>query len=98
MRLILLAAARSDLESISRFTEKECGAVRKARYMATIRSRRSARLEHPELGTRRGDLGTGYRTLLAGSHAIFYRLVREEIHVVRVLHQRMDHRRHLPEK
>ncbi|MBV8976921.1 MAG: type II toxin-antitoxin system RelE/ParE family toxin [Alphaproteobacteria bacterium] len=95
MHLILADRARADLWSIARYTEREWGATRKKRYMAFLRERLGTLLRHPDLGPVRDDLGSGYRSLLAGSHMIFYRRAGEGIVVIRVLHQRMDIRRHL---
>jgi toxin ParE1/3/4 len=40
-------------------------------------------------------LADDYRAYPSGSHMIFYRTVQEQLHVVRILHQRMDYVRHL---
>ncbi|HWA91915.1 MAG TPA: type II toxin-antitoxin system RelE/ParE family toxin [Rhizomicrobium sp.] len=97
MRLVLLATARGDLKSVARYSEKEWGRARKSQYMAALRARLVALLEHQKLGIARPDLGAGYRSLLVGSHVVFYRLAASEVRVVRVLHQRMDPKRHLPQ-
>ena len=70
-----------------------CGAFMR---MTAIRDRFAALLDNPKLGKARGDLGAGYRTVLVGSHVVFYRLAADDVRIVRVLHQRMDPVRHLP--
>lgn len=97
MRLVIADTARADLRSIKRFSAQEWGEERGARYMAAVQQRFSALLRHPDLGPARTDLGAGYRSLLVGSHVVFYRHDKEIIEIVRVLHQRMDAKRHLPE-
>ncbi|MGQ0741341.1 MAG: type II toxin-antitoxin system RelE/ParE family toxin [Alphaproteobacteria bacterium] len=94
MRLVISGAARDDLKSIARYSKREWGAARQKRYMAAIRDRFIELLRHPEMGTRRRDLGTAYRNLAVGRHVIFYRIAGNQIIVVRVLHQRMDVRLH----
>lgn len=95
MRLVLTDASRADLMSISEYSLAEWGASGKKRYMRAIRTRFSALLRHPELGPAREDLGPGCRCLLAGRHAIFYRLAGEELIIQRILHQRMDAAQHI---
>ena len=38
----------------------------------------------------------GYRQYPSGSHALFYSLIDGGIDVVRILHECMDHERHIP--
>ena len=49
----------------------------------------------PRRGEACDDIRPGYRRYLAGSHLIFFRVVSDDIEVVRVLHQRMDHEQHM---
>lgn len=50
-------------------------------------------------GRRRGrsaeDIRAGYFKIAFVSHVVFYRLINEDLDVVRVLHQQMDVSRHL---
>jgi toxin ParE1/3/4 len=48
----------------------------------------------PSLGRACDDIRPGYRRYAEGSHIIFYREVRSDIEIVRVLHGRMDPDRH----
>jgi len=95
MRLAVTHAARRDLKAIARYTQKEWGAARRARYLEIIRARFADLLAHPALGPPREDVAQGCRGLAVGRHVIFYRFAREEIVILRVLHQRMDVRLHL---
>ena len=92
MRLQLTDSARDDLMSIRDYSAEQWGGARRDRYMHAINKRLAELLRHPELGPARDDLGAGFRCLLVGRHAIFYRLEGEDIVVQRVLHQRMDFR------
>ena len=51
--------------------------------------------DEPNRGRSCDDLRRGYFRITAGSHFVFYREMGTGIEVVRVLHQRIDHERHL---
>jgi toxin ParE1/3/4 len=92
-RLLVSDAARADLKSIARYSEREWGKARKKQYLAAIRARFGALRHRPEMARR--DIGTGYRSLPIGRHLIFYRIGTDAVVIVRVLHQRMDATVHL---
>jgi toxin ParE1/3/4 len=94
-RLLVSDAARADLKGIARYSEREWGKVRKTQYLAAIRARFGALRHQPEIGWARRDIGAAYRSLPVGRHVIFYRIEREAVVIVRVLHQRMDASVHL---
>jgi toxin ParE1/3/4 len=94
MRLIVSPDARRDLKGIARYSEREWGGERRDRYMAVVRQRFENLLANPNLGMPRSDLGDHYRSLPVGRHVIFYR-AKEDLHILRVLHQRMDVKLHL---
>jgi toxin ParE1/3/4 len=95
-RLVVSAAARADLKAIARYSEREWGRARKKQYLSAIRGRFVRLLQHPETGVARQDLGAGYRNLPIGRHLIFYRIEGDAVVVIRILHQRMDAKMHLP--
>lgn len=95
MRLVVSRAARGDLQSIARYTAREWGAAHKKTYLAAIRERFSLLRRRPKMGTPREDISPGYRSMPVGRHLVFYRLTREEIVILRILHQRMDATLHL---
>jgi len=94
-RLLVSDAARADLKSIARYSEREWGNARKKQYLAAIRARFSALRHRPEIGVVRRDIGAGYRSLPIGRHLVFYRIGSDAVVIVRVLHQRMDATLHL---
>jgi toxin ParE1/3/4 len=47
------------------------------------------------LGRACPEVRAGYYKIPSGSHLLFYRLVEGGIDVVRILHESMDHGRHL---
>ena len=42
------------------------------------------------------EVWAGYRKHSSDSHVLYYRLTNDGIDVVRILHERMDHERHIP--
>jgi toxin ParE1/3/4 len=93
--LFLRPAAKSDLRQISRQSRERWGAAQAFSYISGITTSLSRLPQMPELGVGRSDLGSGYRRLGVGAHAIFYRVEHDRIEVIRILHQRMDAGSHL---
>jgi toxin ParE1/3/4 len=89
-RLLIPDAARADLRGISTYGEREWGTARTKLYVAAIRERLQLLRLRPEIGVTRKDIATGYSSVLAGRHIIFYRIERNAILIIRILHQRMD--------
>ncbi|MGH6881093.1 type II toxin-antitoxin system RelE/ParE family toxin [Hypericibacter sp.] len=96
--LVLARAAQNDLEDIARYTEAQWGAEQKQRYMSALADRFIQLTNTPEMGLARDDIKTGYRSLLAGRHVIFYRHANNRLEISRVLHERMDLHRHLADE
>ncbi|HTQ15325.1 MAG TPA: type II toxin-antitoxin system RelE/ParE family toxin [Rhizomicrobium sp.] len=94
MRLDIAHRARLDLRNIARYSREQWGAANKARYMAAIRLRMPGLLRQPGAGVARDDLAAGLRCVPVGRHVIYYRIAEGRIAVIRVLHQRMDAKRH----
>jgi toxin ParE1/3/4 len=95
MRVVISHAARNDLRSIARFTEREWGRDRAKRYLQAIQEKFTMFLRNPDLGVVRDDLQQHCRRMLSGSHIIFYQHDNQVVLVLRILHQRMDTRRNL---
>jgi toxin ParE1/3/4 len=66
------------------------------RYVDGLHERFVVLARQPEIGRRRDEIGQGYRSIVHGSHIVFYRLTRRELVIVRVLHGRMSPERHIP--
>jgi len=52
--------------------------------------------DNPSLGRECAEVRPDYRKYPSGSHVLFYRLTDDGIDVVRILHERMDYKRHIP--
>lgn len=94
-RLVVTAAARDDLRVIGRTTAETWGLDQRARYLARIRERFIQLRNTPGLGHARDDIRPSYRSIPIGRHVVFYREAGDLIEIIRVLHDRMDLRRHL---
>ena|SRR5206468_1560005 len=97
MRLVITQTARSDLKRIGSYTREKWGAAQEKRYLAAIRERFAILRGRPTLGRVRSEIGN-YRSLLVGQHAIFYRVSENSVVIIRVLHQQMDLKAHLPDR
>lgn len=97
MKLVLTAAADADLRGIFRYSRREFGTAQAQRYVAAINARMRVILKSPQIGRRFDEIDDDYRLVSCQSHHIYFRRVADELRVVRILHQRMDERAHLPQ-
>ena len=87
-KLRLTRAARSDLEDIRRRTVEVWGRDQWLRYYAGIEAVFARLRADPQVGRERNALAPGLRSILCGSHVVFfYETRRGELVVLRVLHQ-----------
>jgi toxin ParE1/3/4 len=91
----LCPAAEDDLKEIWTFSAQRWDVDQADRYVRDIHTtcERLATGDLPGLPIE--DVRPGYRRRPAGSHVVYYRESAESLTVVRILHQRMDVRRHL---
>jgi toxin ParE1/3/4 len=87
--------AWDDLDDIAAYGLLTWGDAQRDRYLATLDRALLSLGENPRLGRARDDLRRGYRSLVAGQHAIIYEITTDAIQVVRILHSRMDFQRAL---
>jgi len=95
MRLVISAAARSDLKAIARYTERKWTAAQAKTFLALISAHLAQLRRRPRMGAPRDAIAPGFRSLPAGRPLIFYRIARGAVIIVRVLHQSMDAPLHL---
>lgn len=94
-RLELTEIARADLQSIRRYSHREWGAQRTALYMSALSAVMKGLVAGTMLSRDCHDLRPRLRLAASGRHCVFFEEDASQILVVRVLHDRMDHRRHL---
>ena len=92
---VLSRRAESDLDEIWDYSAERWGREQANKYVEALREsiRRVAldpsRGHSVTVGARR------YHRYGSGSHMIFYRMKDQGVHIVRILHQSMNHVRHL---
>lgn len=87
----LTAKAKSDLETIARYTERKWGREQRNIYLKQFDDAFSLLSESPELGQSCDFIKAGYRKFSQGSHVIFYKHgSTSTIEIIRILHKNMD--------
>jgi toxin ParE1/3/4 len=87
--------AESDLIGIWQHSFEEWGAEQADKYLDELDSSIKMLADTPGVGIRRDYVRDGYHVLFVASHAVYYTVTPTTIHVIRVLHGRMDPERHL---
>jgi len=84
--------AKRDIENIWLYTYENWSMEQADRYFMMIMDEIEYLTRNPESGKDYGHLRKGYFRSRVQSHFIFYRINRkkEEIEIIRILHQRMD--------
>jgi toxin ParE1/3/4 len=103
--VVLSAAAERDFTEVLAWTAEHFGTRQAEAYQASLGALLFALAEGPDhLNARaRDEIGAGLRSLHLrgigerGSHFVLFRSVGREIQVLRILHDRMDLARHVPE-
>lgn len=91
----LSGAADADIEAIAKESASRWGLARAEAYILALHRALETLAAFPEAGRDIGELRPGYRHFEHERHSIFYRQTEGGILVVRVLHQRMQPKRHL---
>jgi len=86
----LSVEADKDIEDIFDFTEEEYGLDQAVTYVNAFDDTFADLLENPQLGRTRSEIRKGLRSISKESHVIFYRILKDRIRVVRVLHGNRD--------
>jgi toxin ParE1/3/4 len=94
-RLILSPRAEEDFTDILQYTLENWGEKQMLNYRDVLDNALQTILQHPEIGHKRSELSAHHRLYLAGQHFVVYRVVEQSVLVSRILHQRMDVKRHV---
>jgi toxin ParE1/3/4 len=96
--ILLRPAAWQDLEDIWNYSDYQWGEKRADAYIRQLNEGFLLLADAPETGRDCSDIRPGYRKYQVARHVIFYRITSDgDIEIVRILHERMDVERHLPE-
>ena len=94
-RLDLTEIARADLASIRRYSVRTWGPARTTKYMDALRDTMKGLARGAVVVRTRDDLRLGVQMTTSGRHCIFFEADGSRVLILRVLHDRMDYRRHL---
>ena len=89
-RLLLSPKAKSDLNSIWDYTVERWGIEQGEAYIRELWGMLATCLENPEQATSAQNIRSSYRKAFSSSHVIYFKETANGIHVVRILHERMD--------
>ena len=90
MNYELTRQAELDLEEIFDFGVYQFGFHQADKYLERLAVSIETISENPGIGKSRNDLYTELRSLIVGSHTIFYEIQLDHILIVRVLHHSRD--------
>jgi toxin ParE1/3/4 len=91
----LSANSKRDLEAIYKYTMQNFG-IDQANFYVTSFDKTFENLTiNPHRGRKQDEIKRGLLSILHKQHVIFYRIKREQIWVVRILHGSRDFVRHL---
>ncbi|MCG8309832.1 MAG: type II toxin-antitoxin system RelE/ParE family toxin, partial [Cytophagales bacterium] len=82
--------ADRDLDEIFDYTEAEFGFDRAVAYITQFDVIFEKLLDNPKLGKGRDDIKPGLRSFPKAEHIVFYRILKDRLRIVRVLHGSRD--------
>ncbi len=86
----LSSEADRDIEEIFDYTVAEHGLAKAVDYVDNFDPLFTRLIENPQLGRDRREILEGLRSISQESHIVFYRILKDRIRVVRVLHGSRD--------
>lgn len=95
LRILVSPRAQNDIVGIAARTMERWGEWQMVKYIDDLHRRFAALAHFPRTGRPRDELARGYRSIVQGSHIVFYRATARDLVIVRVLHVRMSPERHL---
>jgi len=87
---ILRLRAQNNLESIWRYSFEMWGTAQADLYLRALIARIEWLAENPLLGKPRDDVKVGYRSFPEGQHLVFYKIIKQQIDIIGVLHNSQD--------
>lgn len=87
---ILSREADNDLQDIYDYTNEQFGSDQAVKYLSGIGESLDLLCVHPHSGRERNEIRTGVRSISYQRHIIFYRTIKRQIFILRVLHASRD--------
>jgi toxin ParE1/3/4 len=94
-RYVLSPRARADLDEIWDYTADRWDEEQAENYLRSIEKAIEMIAKSPQRGRSYDEVRVGYRRYRVGAHILIYRVLKMQVHVVRILHVAMDVDRHL---
>jgi len=92
---ILSPQAEADMEEIGRYTQEHWDIRQRNEYLGKIDSRFQWITENLKLGKSRDEIKEGYFSYDESSHVIYYRINKNRVQIIRILHKSMEPKLHL---
>lgn len=89
-RYILSKKSQEDIESIYEYGKYRFGKDVAINYLIELQNCFENLSENPEIGKKRNEIRKGLYSFPLVSHVIFYRILKTQIRIVRVLHGSRD--------
>ncbi len=89
------AKARNDLKKIWRYSFKKHGENQADKYYDELIIGMEHIKNNPHIGVACDYIRSGYRQHKINRHFVFYRLSHTKIHIIRVLHEKMNFKKHI---
>jgi toxin ParE1/3/4 len=94
-RVKITAPAFSDIEDIAAYSFEQWGAQQADIYVSQIDRTIQAIADNPAFGRERMGVPASIKGRKSGAHVVFYRVQDATIYIMRILHESMDHGRHM---
>lgn len=95
MKWRISGPARRDLDGVWAYTESTWDIAQADRYVDSLTTRMEWLSKNEALWHDRGDIRNGLFSYPEGRHIVFFEATADSLSVIRVLHQRMDVKRHV---
>lgn len=95
MQWELTAKAEDDLDVIYDYSFNKWGLTQAEKYIREIHQKIQTIAAEPNLGRRIDIVKKGYRKVHINRHFILYKQTHPKIIIIRILHEKMDLRRHV---
>jgi toxin ParE1/3/4 len=80
----------NDLDGIFDYTEREFGIDKAVQYVSGFDDVFEQLVKNPKTGRERNEIRSGLRSIIKESHVVFYRILKDRIRIVRILHGSRD--------
>ncbi len=93
----LSAEADRDFDKIFDYTAHEFGMDQSVKYVSAFDDIFEQLLQNPQIGRERKEIRDSLRSITKGNHVVFYRVLKDRVRIVRILHGSRDLPKFLPD-